>query len=90
MIRNLSIQGLGIIEESNIDLCAGMIAFTGETGAGKTMVTNALGLVLGDRADYGLVSSAGAHVEARLVIESCSEAARILAEAGGLLDDVKL
>ena len=69
MISNLSIQKLGIIEESNIDLSAGMIAFTGETGAGKTMVTNALGLVLGDRADSGLVSTAAANVEVRMAIE---------------------
>lgn len=87
MISNLSIQRLGIIEESNVDLCAGMIAFTGETGAGKTMLTNALGLVLGDRADYGLVTTGGAHVEARMLVESGSEAARILDEAGGVLDE---
>lgn len=87
MISNLSIRKLGIIEETSIDLCPGMIAFTGETGAGKTMVTNALGLVLGDRADYGLVASDSAHVEARLMVDAGSVAARIVDEAGGVLED---
>lgn len=87
MISNISIQKLGIIDECDIDLRPGMIAFTGETGAGKTMLTHALGLVLGDRADYGLVSSAGARVETRIRIDSGSEAARVLAEAGGVLEE---
>jgi DNA repair protein RecN (Recombination protein N) len=87
MISNLSIQNLAIIDEAIIELRPGMVAFTGETGAGKTMVTSALGLVLGDRADYGLVSTDGTHVEARMLVDSDSEAARVLAEAGGVLED---
>ena len=47
MLEELRIVGLGVIEESVLELGPGFTAITGETGAGKTMVVSALGLLLG-------------------------------------------
>ncbi|MGN6250238.1 MAG: AAA family ATPase, partial [Marmoricola sp.] len=55
MIEEIRISGLGVIEESVLELGPGFTAITGETGAGKTMLVTALGLLLGARADSGAV-----------------------------------
>ncbi|MFM8352118.1 MAG: DNA repair protein RecN [Actinomycetales bacterium] len=51
MIEFIKIQGLGVIDEAEIELDPGLTVLTGETGAGKTMVLTGLGLLAGDRAD---------------------------------------
>ncbi|MBA2464471.1 MAG: AAA family ATPase, partial [Nocardioidaceae bacterium] len=53
MLEELRIRDLGVIEESVLELGPGFTVLTGETGAGKTMVVTALGLLLGGRADSG-------------------------------------
>ena len=55
MLEEIRIASLGVIEESVLELGPGFTAITGETGAGKTMVVTALGLLLGGRADTGAV-----------------------------------
>lgn len=55
MIEEIRISSLGVIEESVLELGAGLTVITGETGAGKTMLVTALGLLLGGRADSGTV-----------------------------------
>lgn len=55
MIEELHIRGLGVIEEATLRLAPGLTVVTGETGAGKTMLVTALQLLLGLRADAGLV-----------------------------------
>ena len=55
MLEELRISSLGVIDESVLELGPGFTAITGETGAGKTMVVTALGLLLGGRADSGSV-----------------------------------
>ncbi|MBO1903074.1 DNA repair protein RecN [Leucobacter weissii] len=57
MIEQLRIRELGVIEEATLELGPGFTAITGETGAGKTMVVTALGLLMGERADSGAVRS---------------------------------
>ena len=54
-LEEISIRGLGVIESSNIEFKAGLTVLTGETGAGKTMVLTALGLVLGSKSDSDLI-----------------------------------
>lgn len=54
-LNEVSISGIGVIEKSNLTLEPGLTVITGETGAGKTMVLTALNLVLGGKADSGLV-----------------------------------
>jgi len=68
MLRRLRIENLVLIREADLDLHAGLNAVTGETGAGKTIFAQAIGLLLGARADASLVGEAGseAYVEAEL------------------------
>ncbi|NDI25967.1 MAG: hypothetical protein EBY90_04780, partial [Actinobacteria bacterium] len=54
-LEEISIRSLGVIESSNIEFKSGLTVLTGETGAGKTMVLTALGLVLGNKSDSDLV-----------------------------------
>ena len=54
-LEEISIRSLGVIESSNIEFKPGLTVLTGETGAGKTMVLTALGLVLGSKSDSDLV-----------------------------------
>jgi len=55
MLTRLSIRNIVLIEALDLDFAAGLGVLTGETGAGKSILLDALGLVLGNRADSGLV-----------------------------------
>jgi DNA repair protein RecN (Recombination protein N) len=67
VLRELHISGLGVIEDLDLELDPGLNVLTGETGAGKTMVTVGLALALGRRAAASLVRSGApaAQVQAR-------------------------
>ncbi len=67
MLVELAVRDLGVIPELRLVLGPGMTALTGETGAGKTLVVEALELLLGGRADGSLVraGAAEARVEGR-------------------------
>ncbi len=66
VLRALRISNLVLIREAELELRPGLNAITGETGAGKTILTNAIGLLLGARGDAALIGAAGdeAYVEA--------------------------
>jgi DNA repair protein RecN (Recombination protein N) len=87
MLEEVRITGLGVIDDAVLELSAGFTALTGETGAGKTMVVTALGLLFGGRADPARVrpGAARAAVEGRLLVSA--KVAREIEEAGGDLDD---
>jgi len=55
MIRNLKIRNYALIEQLEIDFIPGFITITGETGAGKSILMGALSLILGQRADTGVL-----------------------------------
>ena len=57
MLRLLSVTDFATIEQLDIELGAGFSVLTGETGAGKSIIVDALGLLLGGRADVGMVRS---------------------------------
>jgi DNA repair protein RecN (Recombination protein N) len=88
VINEISIRDLGVIDDAVLPLGAGFTAVTGETGAGKTMVVQALGLVLGERADSGTVrrGSKQASVEGRWLVPAEGEIASRVQDAGGDLD----
>lgn len=69
MLVELSIENLGIIEFSRLTFAPGFTVLTGETGAGKTMLVEAINLVCGQRAETSMIrdGQAEAHVEARFV-----------------------
>jgi DNA repair protein RecN (Recombination protein N) len=68
VLRRLRIENLVLIRDAELELAAGLNAITGETGAGKTILAQAIGLLLGSRGDPALVGAAGeeAYVEAEL------------------------
>jgi DNA repair protein RecN (Recombination protein N) len=55
MLQELSIQNLALIEKLQLNFNTGFSSLTGETGAGKSILLDALGLTLGDRSDSSLV-----------------------------------
>src|SRR5438270_8002401 len=55
MLRELSVQNLALIEDVRVELQPGFCAWTGETGAGKTLLLSALGLLLGERGSAELI-----------------------------------
>ncbi|PRA57149.1 DNA repair protein RecN [Pseudomonas sp. MYb187] len=55
MLVHLSVHNYAIVEHLDLELARGMSVITGETGAGKSIMLDALGLTLGDRADSGVV-----------------------------------
>src|SRR4051795_13366961 len=65
MLRELSVQNMALIEDVRVELQPGFCAWTGETGAGKTLLLTALGLLLGERGSSDLLR-AGAE-ELRIV-----------------------
>jgi DNA repair protein RecN (Recombination protein N) len=75
MLVELRVRDLGVIDDQTIVLGQGMTALTGETGAGKTLVVEAIGLLLGARADPVLVrpGASEAVVEGRFVTDEGDE-----------------
>ena len=69
MLTELHIENLGVIDTLDLQLSEGLVALTGETGAGKTMIVEAINLLVGGRADAGMVrpGSTEARVEGRFV-----------------------
>jgi DNA repair protein RecN (Recombination protein N) len=75
MLSELHIENLGVIERLDLVLGAGLTALTGETGAGKTMLVEAIELLVGGRADSSIVrhGAGEARVEGRFVAADGSE-----------------
>jgi len=84
MLRELIVEGLGVIERAEVSLEPGSSVLTGETGAGKTLIVAAVSLLLGGRADKTLLraGSSEALVEARFTIPAGHPARAVLADAG--------
>jgi DNA repair protein RecN (Recombination protein N) len=89
MWQHLKLSSLGVIDSAELELSEGFTVITGETGAGKTMVVTALGLLRGDRADLGLVRRGAdqARVEASIGVPADAAAVAAVEEAGGRIDD---
>ena len=89
MIEEIRISQLGVIDASSLELGPGLTVITGETGAGKTMVVTALGLLLGGRADSGAVRTGAkqARVEGVIRVGELTQFAATVEEAGGEVED---
>ncbi|MGZ4314979.1 MAG: AAA family ATPase, partial [Gaiellaceae bacterium] len=68
MLRRLRIENLVLIKEAELTFAPGLNAITGETGAGKTILAQAIGLLLGAKGDAGYIGADGseAYVEAEV------------------------
>ncbi len=92
MLRELSVQNLALIEDARVELHGGYCAWTGETGAGKSLLLTALGLVLGGKATADLVRAGKAEARAAAVFDVACPALRADLEAilGGPIEDDQL
>ena len=90
MIEQILIRDLGVISEATLDLGPGLTVLTGETGAGKTMVLNALGLLLGARSDASAIRKGQeqAFVEGRWLLPK--DALKRITESGIEIEDGEL
>jgi DNA repair protein RecN (Recombination protein N) len=92
MIEEIYIRDLGVIQEARLPFGKGLTVITGETGAGKTMVLSALGLLLGERADSSTVRRGQdqAFVEGRWLIGETSPVVERVRDAGSDVDQGEL
>ena len=92
LIENLKISNIGVIESAELELSPGFNCLTGETGAGKTMVLTALGLLLGGRADSSAVRHGAdqLRVSASWQVSSQPSVNQKVDELGGDLQDGSL
>ena len=90
MLLELAVRDLGVIPDLRLLLSKGMSVVTGETGAGKTMVVDAIELLVGGRADPMLVRTGAdeAWVEGRFLLRAADR--EIVGEYGDELEDVEI
>jgi len=84
MLTALTIRNLAVVDGVDLELAGGMTALTGETGAGKSVLVDALGLVLGDRTDNGMIRAGRDRTEitATFEVSGLPDAAAWLDERG--------
>ena len=84
MIQSLSIRNVALIEQLTIEFHNGLQVLSGETGAGKSIVVDAVNLILGGRADRSMIRSGceKASVEAVFDIPDMTEIAALLGREG--------
>jgi DNA repair protein RecN (Recombination protein N) len=89
VLEEIRIGSLGVIDSSTLELGPGLTVITGETGAGKTMIVTALGLLLGGRADSGAVRSGARSARVEGVVDASTLAGfgAAVEEAGGTVED---
>jgi DNA repair protein RecN (Recombination protein N) len=91
VLRELSVQNLALIEDVHVELEEGYCAWTGETGAGKSLLLTAMGLILGGKASAELIRSGKPEARASAVFEVTDPGVRAEAEAilggGDVLED---
>lgn len=92
MIVDITISDLGVISQATLPLGPGLTVVTGETGAGKTMVVTALGLLLGARADAARVrsGSTSSWVEGRFSLNESPGVRDRALELGAAIDEGEL
>lgn len=92
MWRSIRLSSLGVIDEAELEFSPGFTVITGETGAGKTMLVTALGLLRGERSDLGLIRQGATHarVEAIVDVPVGSSVGDLITDVGGVIEDNEL
>lgn len=87
MLEEIRIRSLGVIDQAHIEFSPGFTVLTGETGAGKTMVLTALGLVLGQKAEATLIRSGADRTAVAATFSVPDAVAQSVGEQGGEVED---
>src|SRR6516165_4533973 len=89
MLRELSVQNLALIEDVRVELQPGFCAWTGETGAGKSLLLGALGLLLGERGSAELLRTGAEElrITGRFEVEPGEVRAEVEQVLDGTLED---
>lgn len=92
MIEEIRIRDLGVISSATLSFGPGLNVLTGETGAGKTMVLTALGLLLGERSDSTAIRQGQeqAFVEGRWFLSEAKQVTETVESAGGSVEGGEL
>ncbi len=93
MLESLTISNVGIISEASIELDPGLTVLTGETGAGKSMILQSIGLLMGNRGSTELIL-AGADLarvdcEAKFNSTACARVLELVKESGGECEEIR-
>ncbi len=87
MLSSLHIENLAVIKSIDIDLSAGFMALTGETGAGKSIIIDSIGLLLGEKADKELIRTGESSAMVSGVFTELNENAASAIEESGIKTD---
>ncbi len=88
MLRHLIVKNFAILEELEVSFATGMNVLTGETGAGKSLLIGAIGLLLGDRADKDVIRTGAESAEVTGLFSPLNKAVEeVLAEQGVALNE---
>lgn len=91
MIKSLHIENIAVIEKNDIDFAAGFNVLTGETGAGKSIIIDAINAVLGERTSKDLIRAGCEKATVSALFGDLSkEAEKVIADNGFELDDGNL
>ncbi len=87
MLRELRIKNFAIIDETELELGPGLDVLTGETGAGKTIILNALGLILGGRVSTTIIREGAEEATVEALFENIPQALKDKLREGGYTDE---
>ncbi len=90
MLRELSIKNFAVIDQVALDLGPGLNVLTGETGAGKTIILNALGLLLGGRTSSDIIRHGEEEATVEALFESLPQALQLRLGESGYGDEDEL
>ena len=83
MLKSLSIRNVVLIDKLDMNLSEGLTVLSGETGAGKSILLDSLGLLLGSRAEVGMIRTG----QEKLVVSGCFEVADKKGKLAALCDE---
>ena len=88
MLTHLSLKDFVIVRELNLDVQSGLTVLTGETGAGKSILIDALEMILGARTDVGVIREGAQATDLTAIFEASDEVAHYLVNAALATDDL--
>ena len=88
MLTHLSLKDFVIVRELNLDVQSGLTVLTGETGAGKSILIDALEMILGARTDVGVIREGAQATDLTAIFEASDEVAHYLVDAALATDDL--